>query len=324
MRQRAEGLRHLKLSRCNRFAWGLRIATEKSGEENKGPRDPSKRMAEENQQNLATGADADPDATLVRPFFNEESAEAARPVVPLSAEAVAASDAREENFSPLAPPGAVYASRLRPRAGWPVALVLVSALFGALVGVFALRFYQTRAVADEVMPQAAAAEQQQTTTQPAAEAPQPAPPAEEQVAASEPIEQPVAEQTEPEEAAGEEVEAPSDEAEAEAARPAAAPRRNSEESRPATAAPAVEREDTSGSRRRGKRGEDDDDAQATKPRRVARAAERPREEAGNGRPQPRLVDVITGEPERRRQRRRERRGGQRDSLRAIFEGQPPG
>lgn len=91
--------------------------------------------------------DADPDATLVAPRFDEAEAQTARPVVPLR----------------RAP--AWQSRRL------PVALVLVSALLGGLVSVVAYRLYlrpaQTQTAAQEAQTVAA-----QTTATPAPKASQ--------------------------------------------------------------------------------------------------------------------------------------------------------
>jgi len=64
----------------------------------------------------------DRDATLATPRFDEVEAQVARPVVPLAG----------------SPAGK------RPRRQWPIALVLVSALAGGVVSLFAFRLYQQR------------------------------------------------------------------------------------------------------------------------------------------------------------------------------------
>ncbi len=68
---------------------------------------------------------AEPDRTLVTPRFDEVEAQVARPVVPLTG---SGGDGRP-------------AARRRQ---WPIALVLISALAGGVVSLFAFRLYQQR------------------------------------------------------------------------------------------------------------------------------------------------------------------------------------
>ena len=104
---------------------------------------------EETTRNLTTGAAgenapaADPDKTLVQPRFDVREEQTAQPVVPLS-------------------PTPARGGRLRG-SSLPVVLIIVSALVGGLVSVFAYRAYQRPA-------QPAAQEQQQPQQTPAAEA----------------------------------------------------------------------------------------------------------------------------------------------------------
>jgi hypothetical protein len=65
---------------------------------------------------------AEPDGTLATPRFDEVEAQVARPVVPL----------------------ANSRSARRPNRQWPIALVLISALAGGAVSLFAFRLYQQR------------------------------------------------------------------------------------------------------------------------------------------------------------------------------------
>lgn len=95
---------------------------------------------QETQQNFSL-ANADPDATLVQPRFDEAEAQTARPVVPLSR---------------------VAAWR---RQTLPVALVVVSALLGGLVSVAAYRLYQRQESAQARTAPPAAAQQRQPATQ---------------------------------------------------------------------------------------------------------------------------------------------------------------
>ena len=77
----------------------------------------------EETEKLFEPTPVDQDATLVTPRFDEVEAQVARPVVPLAG-------------SPVA--------RQRRRRQWPIALVLVSALAGGVVSIFAFRMYQQR------------------------------------------------------------------------------------------------------------------------------------------------------------------------------------
>ncbi|MDQ1592846.1 MAG: hypothetical protein QOG71_3473 [Pyrinomonadaceae bacterium] len=65
----------------------------------------------------------EPDRTLVTPRFDEVEAQVARPVVPLAGRPAARSGRRRQ---------------------WPIALVLISALAGGVVSLFAFRLYQQR------------------------------------------------------------------------------------------------------------------------------------------------------------------------------------
>lgn len=246
------------------------------------------------------------EATLVAPRFDDEETLVARPVVPLDAEASQATHALTDAPYAATPPPA-YARRPATRRSWVLALVLISVLVGGVLGGAGLYIYQRqsqddRAVADppaeipaEVQPQ-----QQQPAPGPTVEvsnAPQPeAPPAD-----AEPTEEP---------------DAAPDAVEEEAT---TAPTTREPRTEPA----AERRDDTEPgrntvTRKRGKKGENDEVAE--RPRPVARAdaeADAPREA--------RRVDTIFYRERRamRRERARARRdGGGVDRLRRIFEGAP--
>ena len=278
-------------------------------------------MREENQQNPAPDADA----TLVRPLFTEEAAETARPVEPLTESAAAVAARHEESAAPVR-----YVSRPRTLRHWPVALVLVSALAGALVGGLALRFYQARRDAE---PRPAAAEQATAPEAERTEVAQPAPPVTNEPAPAEQQPQPPAEapadapqtqeQPAPRADAAPAETRPATRDDGDAGRPDSARREATENARPVAA--SDEREDD-GRRKRGKRGENEDEArEVVRSRRAAQVPPTPSPEGARvGQREPRLVDVLQGEPERRQRRRsRERVARPRDSVRAIFEGQPP-
>ncbi|HVF86778.1 MAG TPA: hypothetical protein VM866_04280 [Pyrinomonadaceae bacterium] len=96
---------------------------------------------------------SDQDATLVRPLFDEEATETARPVVPLAANIAASATS--------ALSGGAYSTS--KRRSWPWALVVVSVIAGSVIGVVGLSFYQKRRIdsastATQVEPQSAAPE----------------------------------------------------------------------------------------------------------------------------------------------------------------------
>lgn len=219
--------------------------------------------------------------TLVTPRFDEEETVLAQPVVPLDAEAEAA--------APYAP-----SPRAR-RQQWPLALILISALAGSVVGGTALYFFQKQRLS-KAAPAA-------VETEPAA-APQPSPTAEETSAAAPEPSAPAVEAEEvPAEAPAEPAEKKRDDAgAARRAEPSAAP-----------APPVVK----ASAPKRGKKAESEDDDEP-RPRRTPRA-----DDARPG--GARRVDTITYPTRRaeRRTRREERRAARDvDRVRAIFEGQP--
>jgi hypothetical protein len=233
----------------------------------------------------------DSDATLVTPRFDEEETVLAQPVVPLDA---------PEELPPHTPAAAPrpYAARRQ----WPLALVLVSALVGSVIGGAGLYFFQKHRRSN-VAP-AAPAEAAQ---------PSPAPTVEQAAEAADEVSAPA-----PESAPAAEI---IDADEAAAAPDERADKRADDDDRDAeradkTPAPAPTRA-REGSPKRGKKGERDDESQ----RRERRSAS----EGEEGRSEARRVDVMTY-PSRRDERRAERRARRAarsvDRVRAIFEGQP--
>jgi hypothetical protein len=79
---------------------------------------------------------SDPDTTLVRPLFDDEATETARPVVPLAADTAA---------SPMSV-SSVGAYSTGRRRSWPWALVVISVIAGSVIGVIGLSFYQKRRI----------------------------------------------------------------------------------------------------------------------------------------------------------------------------------
>jgi hypothetical protein len=237
----------------------------------------------------------EPEETLVTPRFDDVETVQAQPVVPLTE----------------VPPGATRGRSFDARrfASWPVALVLVSALVGVVVGGAGLYFYQNRSAAD-TQPQNFSAEA--TIAAPSFEGSAPAQGVEE-TAAAEVVEaevvEPVAPAVSDDDAKKEEADKPS----------APEPRK------------AAERDDDNmDSSKRGKKVERD--AEPEPVRRTPRAERvASREQArgdGDSEPQARLSDEIIYRRERRAERqaeRRERRANRQrsvDRVRGIFEGQP--
>ena len=81
----------------------------------------------------------DPEETFVKPLFDEEATEVARPVVPLDNREVA-QDVGAYVGTGTAPP--VYARAWQRRTNWMVALVVIALTAGTLAGVFGVRLYQ--------------------------------------------------------------------------------------------------------------------------------------------------------------------------------------
>jgi hypothetical protein len=247
--------------------------------------------------------------TLVAPRFDDEETLVARPVVPLDAETV---EAQTHAHAPAPAPYAAtplpaYARRsLAPRRSWLLALVLISVLVGGVLGGAGLYLYQRQANDDRAVAETPPETPAETQTQQQQQQPAPEPTAEASNVPQPETPAAVAEPAEAVDAAPEAVE------EAPAAAPAA------RETEPA----AGRRDDTqpsrdNGARKRGKKGENDEEAE--RPRPVARAdRDAPREA--------RRVDTIFYRERRamRRERARARRDGGDDvnRLRRIFEGAP--
>jgi hypothetical protein len=282
-------------------------------------------MKEPQQQTLQTDEEvtlvvSGEEATLVSPRFDDEETLVARPVVPLGGEAVEASTSNDVTPAVAVPPArTAYArSPYAPRRPWVLALVLVSVLVGGVLGGAGLYIYQRQsqddgdATADATTPPATATDTQQPplTAPTDGAAPAPLPTA----------------QTQPETPAVETTDAdaqPSepDDDSATNGEPAARERETE---------PAVERRDanddddaSAGTRKRGKKGEHDEDVE-----RPRRRANRPDSDApitrddDTGAREARRVDTIVYRPRRAARRARRDAAGDTDRIRRIFEGTP--
>jgi hypothetical protein len=245
--------------------------------------------------------DGEGEETIVAPRFDDEETVLARPVVPL-----------EEVGAPLASqPSATRPplhARLRaaPRRSL-VALVLISALAGGVLGGAGLYMYQQHKDSDEApaatQPQASDAPAPQPTAQPATQAPAAPPAAQPRPQASEPT---AAEETRPHEAVAEAK--PVENVRANARRDDSA-----EEEPPAAATHEHER---------GRKGDRDEEIQRASRHRARDEDERSARDADDDGEAPvaRRVGTITYRPRRARARRDNY--GDADRLRRIFEGQP--
>ena len=230
----------------------------------------------------------DRDATLATPRFDEGEAQVARPVVPLANSSV----------------------RSR-RSQWPIALVLISALAGGAISIFAFRLYQQRQTQTALTTQPI--EQPQENAAP--QSPAPEPPSVLAAGINEETAQPEVstvietfetERAHPVKKKDDKVARQSDQDETKAAR---------KESRKEAEREADEKRAERDSETRQRRAE-----VSPAPRRIERTAE-------DGR----RYDQADGDEdaelrrERRRQRREERRGPQRniDRIKDIFQGPPP-
>lgn len=273
-------------------------------------------MTEDNQQNLS--ADDDADATLVAPRFDEAAAETARPVVPL---------AESNSFDgQMVGPAPAYRQQPPVRRSWMVALVLVSALVGSVLGGVGLRLYQKRqrASAQTIAPvQTTAAPVETETAQPQQEVS--ATTRDAAAATSETATAQISEtappniieetETTPARAAAEDVvrisETRKDDDSKKRDEAVSDNRRKSDDD---------DDEDKSGKRKKGKRGDDDDSERSER-------AEQPRARRVGviTYSQPRRIERIRdseGDYRPRRERQRQEQQS-RDRVRAIFEGQPP-
>ena len=263
----------------------------------------------EQEQHFEPGRD--PEATVIKPLFDEDATEVARPVIPLDDRAM------DEGMGAYvetgtAPPA--YTRAWKRRNHLTITLVLAAMFAGAVVGVTGLYFYQRSRTADTAVKTAAPEQQQQQAPATSSEAP----PAEAPPATTTEAAQPSA-VAEPPASAADEV-----------AAGAAAPERdrvkvNDGEGTPREterAAPArrPEADDEEEARpaavKRGRKGDDDDD-EPRRPRVYDTQGPAPAGSAAERR--------AAREEERLRRMRRERRRvrGEAymvDSIRGIFEG----
>lgn len=275
----------------------------------KEPQSQQTLRTEEEMTIVASGEEA----TLVSPRFDDEETLVARPVVPLDAETAEATHAPTHAPYMATPPPPAYARRsFAPRRSSVLVLALISVLVGGVLGGAGLYIYQRQSQDDRSVanppaeiPAETQPQQQQPAPEPTVEASN-APQAEAPAAVAEPAE-------------ADEV-APAAVEDAAVAPPAAR--------EPVTAPAAGRRDDAepernTGARKRGKKGEGDEEA--ARPRPVARAeAPAPRPVAPAPR-EARRVDTIFYRERRavRRERARARReGGDVDRVRRIFEGAP--
>lgn len=264
-------------------------------------------------------SDTDKDETLVTPRFDSGEAETAQPVVPL---AVVSGEAETYGAPAYDGAGAPFvAPRSARRASWPLALVLVSALAGSVLGGAGLYLFQK----SRQQRGAPAAQIEQTTgandaagqtpaAEPVSEAPAAAPPAPEETGAlaaelpAEVAEVPVVAEV------SDAKEDRKDKEDADDKRDEPKRDKDEDDARPARAPAAV-------AEKRGKKGErDDNEARESRPRRVENDS--PDREEYYDRGGARRIGTIVYEREARRERRRQRRQPAVDRVRGIFEGQP--
>ena len=264
----------------------------------------------EQEQQFEPGRD--PEATVIKPLFDEDATEVARPVIPLDDRAM------DEGMGAYvetgtAPPA--YTRAWKRRNHSTVMLVVVALFAGAVVGIMGLYFYQRSGTPDTAVKTTAPEQQQQQQAPATSEAP---PPAAQTTEAA----QPSADVESPAPAAGE-VAAGADAAERDRVKVSDAGGTTREAVRAAPARrPEVEEEEARPAAvKRGKKG-DDDDERAEEPSRT-----RPRVYDTQG-PAPAGSAAerrAAREEDRMRRMRRERRRvrGEAymvDSIRGIFEG----
>ena len=256
--------------------------------------------------------DEDRDETLVTPRFDRGEAETAQPVVPL---AVVSGEAETYDL-----PASRLAPRVMPLRPWALALILVSALAGGVLGGAGLYVFQkSRQDGAAAAPVEQTPKVEEQASAPAVETtPEPSPtPAEE--AAALPVE--LTEQV---------AELPVADEEAEDRTDADTKREESKREEAAAPAPRERSSPAEAPVKRGKKGdrdEVDNRGRESRPRRVA--DEYPREAPSDGddedyndRREARRVGSIVYGGEGRRERRRQRRQAGVDRVRGIFEGQP--
>jgi len=279
------------------------------------------------QRNKIYGAEGgDPEATLITPLFDEQATILARPVVPITG------DAHRDAGSSY---DTVATSGGKRRRSWPLALVVVSALIGSVVGVVALSFYQKR----QQRARAAAVAPTAETPISSSALPQPSPnfvPTDARETAVLP--DPLLNSQNPEEIK----EAPIPSVKPTPGGERGADKKKSEDGKRYETLPEARASSAAGGReeqakRRDRRGDQDEQREQRRqqrPRRVETADQQSSQEPRRNdapaiegdEPGPRRVDrvrdVLGG-----RRTRRERRAADgtqpRDSVRSIFEGQPP-
>ena len=252
----------------------------------------------------------DPEATVIRPLFDEDAAEVARPVIPLDDRAM------DEGMGAYvetgtAPPA--YTRAWKRRNHWTVMLVVAALFAGAVVGITGLYFYQRSRTSAAAVSTPASEQQQQQQTPATSEAP----PTAQTTEAAQPSAD-VAPQTP---AAGE-VAAGAAERERVKVSDAGGTTREAVRAAPARRPEVEEEEARPAAVKRGKKGDDDDDERAEEPSRT-----RPRVYDTQG-PAPAGSAAerrAAREEDRLRRMRRERRRvrGEAymvDSIRGIFEG----
>lgn len=279
----------------------------------------------EQEQQFEPGRD--PEATVIRPLFDEDAAVVARPVIPLDDKAM------DEGMGAYVETGTAPPAYTRAwkRRNQPTIMLVVAALFaGAIVGITGLYFFQRSLVSDTAV-KTAAPEQPQQQQQQAPAASEEAPPTVEPPSAKTTQAAPpsvVAEvAAEPTASAAGEVAAGADAsardrvkvndgegAPREAERAAPAARRPEDDDEEEEARPAAVR--------RGRRGDDDDDARAGE---SSRARPRVYDTQGPAPAGSAAERRAAREEDRLRRMRRERRRGRGeaymvDSIRGIFEG----
>ena len=264
----------------------------------------------------------DPEATVIRPLFDEDAAVVARPVIPLDDKAM------DEGMGAYVETGTAPPAYTRAwkRRNQPTIMLVVAALFaGAVVGITGLYFYQRSRISDTAVRTAAPEQPQQQQAPATSEAPPTVEPPSAKTAAAAPPTV-VAEVAEPTAPAAGEVAAGADASardgvkvndgegsrrEAERAAPARRPEADDdeEEARPAAV-------------RRGRRGDDDDDVRADE---SSRARPRVYDTQGAAPAGSAAERRAAREEDRLRRMRRERRRARGeaymvDSIRGIFEG----